>query len=147
MNLATGQDLYDELQRAARAAGTSLNKFAAPLFAEGQVPWKLEQLRIAKCPMPHTLARVRALIAGEPLPEARPSPIKGKTIRARYERPSGASESRLSSEAIAFRRNLTDLARTHRLPGETLHAAIRRLQHQQSTIADLGEGVNGQQTA
>jgi len=132
----TGQDLYDDLQRAAHAAGTTLNKFAAPLFAEGQTAWKLEQLRIAHNPMPHTIARVRALIAGEPLPEARTSPIKGKTIRTRDERPSGSSETRLSGDVIAARRNLTDQARTERLPGETLAAAVRRLQ--QSTVSNLG---------
>jgi hypothetical protein len=135
MSGVTGQQLYDELAAAANAAGVSLRHFVAPLFNEPS--WKLEQLRIAKVPMPATIARVRALIAGEPLPPTRTSPVKGKTISRRHERITGG-ETRLSGEVIAYRRNLTDMAHAERLPGETLAAAVRRISHQQRTIAELG---------
>lgn len=135
MSGVTGQLLYDELADAALVAGVPLRQFVAPLFNEPS--WKLEQLRIAKAPMPATIARVRALIAGEPLPPTRPSPVKGHTIGPRHERIIGV-ETRLSGEVIAQRRNLAERAHAERHPGETLAAAVRRISHQQRTIAELG---------
>jgi hypothetical protein len=132
----TGADLYEELRVAAAAAGVTIQKFARPLFAEPN--WKLEQLRIAKHPTQLTIDRVRALVTGRIIPPARPSNIKG--INLRRGDPAPAGEARVPGEVIEARRRLTDLAHAERLPGETLDAAVARLQHQQSTIASLGGG-------
>ncbi|HEY8593286.1 MAG TPA: hypothetical protein VIL42_10555 [Sphingomicrobium sp.] len=68
-----GQKLYDELVAAAAAAGMGLKRFAQPLWNQDS-GWKLEQLRIAKRPQAATIARVRALIAGDPLPPPHNAP-------------------------------------------------------------------------
>src|SRR5438270_7100144 len=70
----TGEQLHEELRVAAAAARVSIQKFARPLFSEPN--WKLEQLRIAKHPTQLTIERVRALVAGLPIP-----PPRGRYIR------------------------------------------------------------------
>jgi hypothetical protein len=61
----TGEELFAELDAAAREAGVSITRFAAPIFPCAH---KIEQLRLAKKVRQGTIARVRALIAGEPVP-------------------------------------------------------------------------------
>lgn len=123
MNSITGEQLYNELRAAAAKSGKSLTKFVAPLYSDNT---KLEQLRMAKTPKQTTVDRVRALLAGQSLPEIRPSPRKG--VPTAGDRLKGANgEYRITGEEIASRRALTDLARTDRLPGETLQDAIKRL--------------------
>jgi hypothetical protein len=112
MSGVTGEQLHDQVRAAAQASGQSIKAFVRPLF--GDSSWKLEQLRIAKTPTQSTIDRVRALIAGEPLPAAPVSPRKGLPLG-------------LTGDEIARRRSLTYLAHHTRRPGETLHAAIRRL--------------------
>jgi hypothetical protein len=70
----TGEQLHRELCEAASAAGVSVQKFARPLFSEPN--WKLEQMRIAKHPTQLTIERVRALVAGRPIP-----PSRGQYVR------------------------------------------------------------------
>lgn len=66
MEAPSGEQLYLELCESAARAGVSLARFAAPLF--NGASWKIEQMRIAAQPTDLTVRRVRALIAGEPLP-------------------------------------------------------------------------------
>jgi hypothetical protein len=131
----TGEDLYEELRAAAAAAGISLHKFAAPLF--GEPNWKLQQLRIAKAPKPLTIARVRALIAGEPVPQPVPSPKRGIPRGDETHRVNDG-ESRLNGDEIARRRALAESAAAMRAPGETIADAVRRVRAQQQSIAALG---------
>jgi hypothetical protein len=115
-----------------------MQKFSAPLFNEPN--WKLEQLRIAKRPKPSTIARVRALIAGQPIP-----PPSGnqycRAARTRIE----AEEAGLAPSARSVRerqtlkqqmerrgrvdlaRHLAELAHVSRRPGQTLADRLREL--------------------
>jgi hypothetical protein len=122
MSGVTGEQLYDELCRAAGAAGKSLSALVAPLFNGSS--WKIEQIRIAQAPKPQTIARVRALIAGEPLPEGYASARKG---RREDHRRNTDGDHRMSGDEIARRRALTDLARAKQRPGEPLDLAVKRL--------------------
>lgn len=120
----TGEQLCDELRVAAHASGVSLARFCAPLF-KGE-SWKIEQLRIARKPLRRTVERVRALIAGEPVPEAPPSPLRGRPQgHGRHRITDG--DTRMTGDEIARRRALTDVAHAQRRPGETLHQAVNRL--------------------
>lgn len=65
----TGAELVAEIEKAAHAAGVSPTEFARPL--SGMTNNFLAQLRIAKRPLASTIARVRALVAGEPVPAGR----------------------------------------------------------------------------
>jgi hypothetical protein len=135
MSEVTGEQLHRELSEAARAAGMSLQRFARPLFSEPN--WKLEQLRIARKPKPSRIARVRALIAGEPLPEpsgnqyCRDARAYASSRRGDRDALGGlrdhSFEPRLTGDVIAARQALTRRARAERRPGETLQSAIQRL--------------------
>ena len=63
----SGEYLADRLRAAARARGVSVNVFVAPLTRNPA--GFLQTLSCAASPRPHTIARIEALIAGEPLPE------------------------------------------------------------------------------
>lgn len=127
----TGEQLYAEIRAAATASGRSLREYTRPLFGESDSKWKLEQLRIARNPTRSTIERVRALLAGEPLPERPASPRKGLPLSTDRRNPDG--DHRLSGDEIARRRALTDVAHAERRPGETLHQAMMRLR----------EGIDG----
>ena len=145
----TGEQLYQEICTAAAKAGQGLAPFARPLFGSGcSASWKLEQLRIARYPQRHTIDRVRALVAGKPIP-AGPVHRKGvydsdlqRMTRIERERrglpPSrrAIKESALAENAQERRaqleraRDLADLARETRRPGQTVHARLRELQQE-----------------
>lgn len=135
----TGELLHSELCAAAAAAGKPVGAFVAPLF--NGASWKLEQLRIARKPTPSTIARVRALIAGEPLPpHFRRDPRTIGLTRLEAEEagipPSERShyEGHLLRRAIEIKAHverrlaLCDRARLTRRPGQTLADAVRELQ-------------------
>lgn len=89
----TGVDLADELAREAAARGITLIAFARGLWPNN-TQTALMQLRQARRPKAYTIARVRALIANEPLPAvpAKPEGVVTCTRAAREERglaPSG----------------------------------------------------------
>lgn len=63
----TGRELADAIHAAARAAGMTPNAFIKPLRSSDPTKW-LRQLAEAKTPKPHTVDRVHALLAGEPVP-------------------------------------------------------------------------------
>lgn len=67
----TGEQLVDAMRCAAIARGLSLNSFASAL-SEYPARW-IRQTLAASHPKPHTVERVRALIAGERVPP--PPPI------------------------------------------------------------------------
>jgi hypothetical protein len=138
----TGEDLHRQLIEAATTAGVPLRQFVAPLFIEPN--WHLEQLRIAKAPKQTTIDRVRALIAGEPLPptrsgryhrDARAFGLSRADAEAAGIPPSGRSLSegntlaRLTAEKarVELSRHLSDLARESRRPGQTLADRVREL--------------------
>jgi hypothetical protein len=77
----TGEKLYQELFEAASRSGEGILDFSYALFS-GDPKWKLEQLRMAKQPKAVTIVRVRALIAGEPLPET----AQGETVPQQFAR-------------------------------------------------------------
>lgn len=62
-----GEYLADRLRATARARGVSVNVFVVPLTRNPA--GFLQTLSCAASPRPHTIARIEALIAGEPLPE------------------------------------------------------------------------------
>lgn len=126
----TGEDLADELTAAARARGVTMNAFVAPLVTSTPTNF-IQALRRSRTPLQSTIDRVRACCAGLPVPPPRVSPFKGHRGAKRHEVNDG--EKRMSSDEIERRRRLTDRAHAERLPGETLHQAIRRL-------ADCTEG-------
>lgn len=121
----TGEQLYAEIRAHAAASGRSLREYTRPLFGEADSKWKLEQLRIARNPTRSTIERVRALLAGEPLPDRPASPRRGLPLRTDRRNPDG--DHRMSGDEIARRRALTDVARVFRRPGEPLADAIKRL--------------------
>jgi hypothetical protein len=138
----TGQHLWDEIRQAAARAGMSMQRFSAPLFNEPN--WKLEQLRIAKRPKPSTIARVRALIAGEPIPPPsgnqycaarRPLGLTRTAAEQAGFPPSGRSvaENRNLAQALERKarvdhaRDLSELARATRRPGQCLADRLREL--------------------
>lgn len=144
----TGEKLYEEMVAAATAAGKSVEAFAEGLYDRRQVGWKLEQLRISRFPQRHTIERVRALCAGEPIPEI-PDRKKG-TYDPRLQRTKRADrealglpasrreimEAELARKAnerrarIEHTRHLTSLAHQSRRPGQTLHARLCELQRE-----------------
>lgn len=77
----TGAELAADIRAAAQRAGLSLNRFVAPLAAD---PARfVEQLSRARQPLPRTIARIRALIAGEPVPPPHPNFIRHAQPRRR----------------------------------------------------------------
>lgn len=73
----TGASLTNAIRRRARELGEPLHRFAAPL--SNNVETWLHQLEQAQRPKPHTIARVQALLAGEPVP---PPPTNSLQNRA-----------------------------------------------------------------
>ena len=122
----TGEELHGELIAAATAKGVSFRSFVAPLF-NGQ-SWKIEQLRIARSPTELTVRRVRALIAGEPVPAARGT--SGAPPRQSERVHGHAAGSGIGNAAIEHRRAIAEAAALHRRPGETLHDAASRIERQ-----------------
>jgi hypothetical protein len=129
----TGDQLADELRAAAKASGVTLAQFIVPI-APGNPSNFIGQLQRARTPMPLTIARCRALVDGQPIPQSlewtgRKGPPRGSKVHAVKD-----GESRCSADEVARRRTLAERAHAERHPGETLQAAISRL-----TAAD-GEG-------
>lgn len=124
----TGDELLTELRRAAYGARQPLKRYVAPL-APARAHLFIYQLERAGHPLPATVERVRALIAGKPIPPA-------STAKVGHHLPltSLAGDPRLPGDLIAARRELTDRAHRDRRPGETLAAAIERL-------AACGQGI------
>lgn len=115
--MLNGADLVHQLWTAARAEGLPLAEFVKPLTSS---PAKfIRQLRMAARPGAMTVTRIRALIAGEPVP---PTTSRAPGIAAA--RPHAED---LRAE-IERRRALAEAAAEHRRPGETLHAAVRRVE-------------------
>jgi hypothetical protein len=135
----TGEQLYNELCTAAANAGQSLASFVEPLF--NGASWKIEQMRIAKAPRPRTIERVRALVAGRPLPAVRDRRAMGLTRieaeaiglppskRSIYEQ--YLLEERLKAKArLETIRYLSEEARLSRRPGQTLQERLLELQRE-----------------
>lgn len=133
----TGEQLYQEICTAAARAGKSLAAFARPLFPD---TWKIEQLRIARYPTATTIARVRALIAGEPLPP--PEKRLGLT-RLDAEEAGMAPSRRSIREAASLStaldrqtrleraRDLAEAARATRKPGQCVADRLREIRAEQ----------------
>jgi hypothetical protein len=128
-NRPSGQDLAQQLRSAAKARGMTLAQFIAPLVLSTAENF-ITQLSRSDRPLPLTVRRVRACIAGEPVPPPRSSPFKGCTGRKRRT----DVNHRFTSDELERRRRQTDQAHAERRPGETIHQAIRRLAE-----ADEGE--------
>lgn len=138
----TGADLVEELWQAARRQGVTLGQFVAPLTC---VPTKyVKQLRLAKSPTPATIERIRALIAGEPVPPPPPNNFQRfNAYQAAAGTPAGyrkASAQRVDELAAArgkieHRRALAEAAAALRRPGETLADAVRRIELAQGLAA------------
>jgi hypothetical protein len=109
----TGEVLYNEVCEAAAKAGKSLAAFVSPIF--NGASWKIEQMRIAKKPTVSTIKRVRALVAGEPLPP-----------RRFHRDPRAAGLSRLEAEQRGFERSKRSVYEQHLLDGQL--AAKARLE-------------------
>jgi hypothetical protein len=116
----TGADLVHQLWLAARAHGQPLRTFAAGLARD---PNKfVQQLRAAQRPKPATIARIQALIEGRDLPPPANQPQRSDREQVRVANISAGNA------AIEWRRALAEAAAAERRPGETLHAAVRRLE-------------------
>lgn len=112
----TGSDLVHQLWVAANAKGLALGEFARPLSSQ---PAKfLKQLRAAHSPGPLTIARIRALIAGEDVPSPASRALSGLA------RPMAEK----IREDLDWRRAIAEAAAERRRPGETLQAAVRRVE-------------------
>lgn len=136
----TGKDLVHQLWTAARAKGVTLGTFVKPLTSD-PTKW-MGQLRETRCPKPATIARINALIEGRelPPPHNQPKAAYQTCTRADRERlgldPSARQirdEHSLTShqrirENLEWRRAIAEAAAERRRPGETLHAAVRRVE-------------------
>lgn len=139
----TGLDLYDELARAARAAGVGVSRFIRPLSSNPDT-W-LSQLKVAQNPTSRTIERVRALIEGRPIPPnqraaadvvyCRPSvreqlglPASGRMLREE----ASLSLTLQTKEAVELNRRLTELAHASRRPGQTVADRVRELRQEAS---------------
>lgn len=143
MSHVTGEQLYDELVRAAGRAGRSISAFAAPIFSD---TWKLEQLRIARTPKATTIERVRALIEGRPIPDKGSLYVRDPRAfgmsRAEAEAagipPSQRSLHENQSLAAVLERKrraeqlleLAEVARETRRPGQCLADRVRELRRE-----------------
>jgi hypothetical protein len=117
----SGLDLVHRLRVEADRRGELLSEFVAPLARE---PRRfIRQLRSAARPTPATIARVAALIAGEPLPERLP-PATGAYG------PGFKPAATEAQEKVEFQRALAEEAARFRRPGETLHDAQLRLERE-----------------
>jgi hypothetical protein len=115
----TGADLVHQLWIAARANGVMIGDYVRPLT--NQPPRYLRQLRAAERPGPQTIARIEALIAGAPIPEP----------RSRNVLPTGAGIRPPAQDVraeIELRRAIAEAAAAWRRPGETLFAAVKRVE-------------------
>jgi hypothetical protein len=125
----TGAELVHELWIAAKARGVGLHTFVEPLTSQ---PGKwTRQLREASCPKPATIERVRALIDGRELPPAANQRQIGtnRTLSSHQSHAERRAEDlRTVRDQIEQRRYLGELAHAERRPGETIHAAVRRLE-------------------
>lgn len=119
----TGVELAEELRAAAASAGVSIYAFVTPLATSNASSF-LANLSTAQHPKPLTIARVRALCAGEPLPEARPSTFEKRFGLTRHAVP----EPRDSGGQRTALIELGERAAARRLPGETLAASLKRLE-------------------
>jgi hypothetical protein len=145
MSGVTGEQLHQELTAAAALAGIPLSRFVAPLFNEPN--WKLEQLRIAHKPTQLTVDRVRALIAGDPIPptrtgryvrDARAFGLSRVDAEASGIPPSlrSINEREILNRATALKarvelsRHLAALAHQSRRPGQTLADRVRELRRE-----------------
>lgn len=119
MSGVTGEQLYEELCAAAARARTPLMRFVAPIYKDSS---HLQQLRIANTPKASTIDRIRALIAGQQLPERTSLyPRKGSVVARE------SVENRIGGDEIEHRRRLTERAHLERRPGETLQSAVKRI--------------------
>lgn len=117
----SGLDLVHQLRVEADRRGELLSEFVAPLARE---PRRfIRQLKAVARPTPVTIARIRALIEGEPLPERLP-PASGAFG------PGFKPASAEAQEKVEFRRALAEEAARFRRPGETLHDAQLRLERE-----------------
>lgn len=118
----TGAELLDELRRGAAAAGLSLARYVAPL--SDYPDQYILQLGRAQRPLPLTVERVRAHVAGLPIPERRKSPFAdhfGGTVRVSSPEPRDGIAQRQHKQALGSH------AHAERRPGETLGECIRRI--------------------
>lgn len=135
----TGEQLYQELEAEAARRCISLASLATSLWPSAP-SWRLEQLRIAKTPKDRTIAQIRGLIAGEiEGVELGPSFKISRDVRRELGiAPSRReiNENRLLGSTITNKRIIEErmqicrLAHDRRLPGETLQAAIIRLERE-----------------
>lgn len=123
----TGRELLDQLWAAARAKGLPLTQFLAPLSSQ---PGKyVQQLKSARRPKPHTIERIGALIEGREIPPAPPNNFQATSANREGE-DNRAAAAIAAKRELERRRQLAELAVCRRLPGETLHSAVRRLEQQ-----------------
>jgi hypothetical protein len=124
----SGKQLADELREAAAAKGVTIRSLIAPLC---QVPkGYLACLERSKRPHPATVARVRALIAGKPLPPPPPSGFQSRSGGpSPNKQKADATRAEISAENNRLQQQLqlTDEARETRKPGQTLADRIREI--------------------
>lgn len=124
----TGTQLLAELRGAAAAKGVPLMQFIDPLVTS--TPDKLvNQLALSRHPRQLTIDRVRACVAGQPVPPAqaaRPGFVPGFTGQHRDAKRDRIPRSPRADE-LEQRKRLAETARGARLPGETLEQAMQRL--------------------
>lgn len=140
----TGEQLYEELAREARARNISATRLAGKIWPYGP-SWKLEQLRIAVRPTPATVDKIRAVIAGKPVDQDFEGKVEDTRLtitraeRAARGMPPSRREVRETAllrrhaetrSAVERRRRVSRMALEQKRPGETLHAAVARLEQE-----------------
>lgn len=127
--VVTGAQLTEELRNAAHQLGLPLATFLAPISGALSANRYLAQLSIAKRPKPETVARIRALIAGQHVDPTLPphyfdrrNPVSGNAVMR--DRAQVVAEETRRKENDA--RRASELARALRGPGETLADAAKR---------------------
>ncbi len=144
----TGLDLYQELVEGARAAGTGVRAFVAPL--SNNPATFLDQLKQAKKPKARTRERVRALLEGRPIPPGQP-PVQGVVTCTRAEREArglpasqrmlrdqaSLSHTAASRAAVDLARRLAEMAHASRRPGQTVADRVRELRRTAAAMPEV----------
>lgn len=121
-------ELLSEIRKHCAATGMGITQFGRIAVGDGHLSRRLERMDSVTI---RTVERVRAAMTEHRTPVRRRRPLVQEPLSRRPD-----AKVYITPEEIAFRRDLTELAHSHRLPGETMHQAVKRLGAQIETAQE-----------